>query len=216
MSSFPQLNPLHPLLKEFAELVVAERRMREADISDGSRVPHGSTKHVRDLETRIRSLVMFRDAQRRGSETRANYSRLVSRLRGELASAKRSAAKQKDNLKETTATVSENDDTELVSPQDRWAALARGSGDELIDRVVAAFRSAATPRDLATVKRRVIKKMDADEMPAAITDGFVSWLYDQRRAELQQMNYQPRSSADARIDRILRTRDSTGKATARK
>ena len=82
-------------LDEFIELVV-ERKMREADVSDGSRVPHGSSKHVKDLESRISSLVQWRDKQRRGSEARANYSRLISRLKGELSSARRAAEKAKN------------------------------------------------------------------------------------------------------------------------
>lgn len=81
-------------LDEFIELVV-ERKMREADVSDGSRVPHGSSKHIKDLESRIASLTQWRDKQRRGSEARANYSRLISRLKGELSSARRAAAKAK-------------------------------------------------------------------------------------------------------------------------
>lgn len=81
-------------LNEFIELVV-EKKMREADISDGSRVPHGSDKHVKDLEVRIADLTRWRDKQRRGSEARANYSRLISRLKGELSSARRAAAKAK-------------------------------------------------------------------------------------------------------------------------
>lgn len=81
-------------LDEFIELVV-ERKMREADVSDGSRVPHGSSKHVKDLEIRIADLARWRDKQRRGSEARANYSRLISRLKGELSSARRAAAKSK-------------------------------------------------------------------------------------------------------------------------
>ena len=79
-------------LHEFIELVV-EGKMREADISDGSRVPHGSDKHVKDLEARIADLAKWRDRQKRGSEARANYARLIGRLKGELASAKRAAAK---------------------------------------------------------------------------------------------------------------------------
>lgn len=82
-------------LAEFIELVV-EAKVREADVSDGSRVPHGSSKHVKDLEARIAGLVTWRDKQKRGSEARANYSRLISRLKGELASAKRAAAKKSD------------------------------------------------------------------------------------------------------------------------
>jgi hypothetical protein len=78
-------------LEEYVGLVV-ERKMREADLSDGSRVPHGHKKHVKDLEARIAHLVMFRDKQKRGSEARANYSRLIGRLKSELASAKRAGA----------------------------------------------------------------------------------------------------------------------------
>jgi len=78
-------------LEELVDLVV-ERRVREADISDGSRVKHGSHKHIKDLEARIEHLMMFRDKQKRGSEARANYSRLIGRLKSELASAKRAGA----------------------------------------------------------------------------------------------------------------------------
>lgn len=78
------------------ERVLEERRMREADISDGSRVKHGSSKHIRDLEKRIADLVHWRDKQKKGSEARANYARLISRLKGELASARRSAEKKQE------------------------------------------------------------------------------------------------------------------------
>lgn len=84
------------ILVEFIELAV-EAKVREADVSDGSRVPHGSSKHVKDLEARIASLTGWRDKQKRGSEARANYSRLISRLKGELASAKRAATKKKSS-----------------------------------------------------------------------------------------------------------------------
>lgn len=80
-------------IKEFVSEVLLEKRIREADISDGSRVPFGSEGHVKDLEARISDLVRWRDRQRRGSEARANYSRLISRLKGELASARRQMKK---------------------------------------------------------------------------------------------------------------------------
>jgi hypothetical protein len=80
------------LLAEYVALIV-EKKMREADVSDGSRVPHGSLKHIKDLEGRITSLTMWRDKQKRGSEARANYSRLIGRLKAELASARKAAAK---------------------------------------------------------------------------------------------------------------------------
>jgi hypothetical protein len=81
----------HEDLKKYVQLFL-ETRLREVDVTDG-KVPHGSEKHVRDLETRIEDLSKWRDRQRRGSEARANYSRLISRLRAELKSAQRAAQK---------------------------------------------------------------------------------------------------------------------------
>jgi hypothetical protein len=83
------------LLEEFVGLVVEAKRVREADVSDGSRVPHGSSKHIRDLEARISSLLMWRNKQKRGTEARATYARLISRLKSELASARRAQNKGK-------------------------------------------------------------------------------------------------------------------------
>lgn len=84
------------LIEAFVELVVEARKVREADVSDGGKVPHGSSKHVKDLEARIDSLTMWRNKQKRGSEARANYARLIGRLKGELASARRATAKAKE------------------------------------------------------------------------------------------------------------------------
>lgn len=81
------------VLKEYINEVISERRMREAEISGGKRVPHGSKEHVHDLEARIHDLTRWRNSQRKGSEARANYSRLISRLKGELNSARRALAK---------------------------------------------------------------------------------------------------------------------------
>lgn len=81
-------------LREFVELVV-EKKIREAEVSDGSKVPHGSSKHIKDLEIRIADLVKWRDKQKRGSEARANYARIINRLKGELSSARRATAKKK-------------------------------------------------------------------------------------------------------------------------
>jgi hypothetical protein len=66
-----------------------EARIRETDITDGRRVQFGSTDHVSDLENRISDLERWRDRQRRGSEARANYARLISQLKRELRSALR-------------------------------------------------------------------------------------------------------------------------------
>lgn len=73
--------------------VMIEARIREADITDG-KAEWGSDAHVADLESRIEDLMRWRDKQRKGSEVRANYARLVSKLKSELKSARRQAAKR--------------------------------------------------------------------------------------------------------------------------
>ena len=80
-------------LKKYIELVV-EARLREADVTDG-KAEWGSDKHIKDLQNRIEDLTKWRDRQRKGTESRANYARLVSRLRAELKSAMRHASKNK-------------------------------------------------------------------------------------------------------------------------
>ena len=82
------------LIRDFISATLQEKKMREVDVSDGSRVPHGSSKHIKDLQARITGLEMWRNKQKRGTEARANYSRLISRLKSELASAKRQAMKE--------------------------------------------------------------------------------------------------------------------------
>jgi len=88
-------------LREFVGAVLEEKRVREADVTGGAKVPFGSSKHVRDLQRRIRDLEAWRAKQKKGSENRANYSRLISKLKGELAAAKRAVARAK--LKEVRA-----------------------------------------------------------------------------------------------------------------
>lgn len=74
-----------------------EARLREADISDGSRVPVGSDRHIKDLEGRIADLVRWRDKEKKGTENRANYSRLINRLRSQLRVAQRIAQKSMES-----------------------------------------------------------------------------------------------------------------------
>ena len=88
-----------PSLIEYIKLVALhEARIREADISGDRKVAWGSDEHIQDLQARIDDLSSWRAKQRRGSESRANYSRLISRLKNELSSAMR--ANQK--IKQTT------------------------------------------------------------------------------------------------------------------
>jgi len=85
-----------PALRELIKLIVLEGRLREAEISGDRKVPWGSDEHISDLENRISELSRWRDKQKRGSESRANYSRLISKLKSELSSARKQNAKMKD------------------------------------------------------------------------------------------------------------------------
>lgn len=103
---------------------IIERKMREADVSDGSRVPWGDDRHVKDLESRLSTAVWGRDKQKRGSEARALYARLIQRLKSELASAKKSAEKrpagaQKARARKKTAKSSTPSARELTRSLNR-------------------------------------------------------------------------------------------------
>lgn len=71
------------------EVLVEQRAMREAEITGDKKVPFGSEEHVNDLERRIAELTSWRNKQKRGSEQRANYSRIISKLKSELVRAQR-------------------------------------------------------------------------------------------------------------------------------
>ena len=77
-------------LVEYVKLVV-EKKMREAQLSGGRTGEWGSEEHITDLESRWYDMCSWRDRQPRGSESRANYSRLANRLKRELASAKKTS-----------------------------------------------------------------------------------------------------------------------------
>jgi len=168
-------NPLQSL-KEFVGLVV-ERKMREADVSDGSRVKHGSPKHIKDLEKRIAGLVMWRDKQRRGSEARANYSRLISRLKGELSSARRHA--EKSNLKENYAT---DPDPEQLA---KWEKLDKAqTPDSFANHVVQSFHAATSMEELDKARNEVSQKRAAGSLSSALSEDFIGWLYDRCASKL--------------------------------
>lgn len=80
-----------------------ESKLREADVSDGTRVPAGSDKHIDDLKSRISDLVRWRDKEKKGTENRANYSRLINKLKSQLRSAERIAEKRKQQEKDESA-----------------------------------------------------------------------------------------------------------------
>lgn len=80
-------------LRDFVRLVLEGRGSGFVRISSGEDVPFGSSAHVNDLEGRILSLTVWRDASSRGSEKRANYARLIGQLRNELRAARRYAVR---------------------------------------------------------------------------------------------------------------------------
>jgi hypothetical protein len=115
------------LIKKYIRALV-ESNIRETDIADGSRVAFGSKKHVDDLLTRINDLERWRDRQRRGSDARANYARLISQLRKELRSAtnysEKKAIQTMDKL--SSVDISPDDLSETASKKVTHYAPMRG------------------------------------------------------------------------------------------
>jgi hypothetical protein len=74
------------ILREFVELLV-EKKIREADVSDGSKVKWGSRKHVSDLKRRLKDAEYWRDKQKKGSEKRAYYKGVVNDIKRQLRNA---------------------------------------------------------------------------------------------------------------------------------
>lgn len=80
---------LGELKKKINELV-EEARIREADVfegGEGRKVEWGSEEHIKDLQRQIKELEFWRDRSARGSDKRANFQRVLSRLRADLKSA---------------------------------------------------------------------------------------------------------------------------------
>lgn len=86
-------------LKEYIKLVIAEaRKLREADISDDKKVPWGSDDHVADLEKRVSNAEYWKNKHPRGSAKRSHYQTILTHLKNELKSARRTnqALNEKD------------------------------------------------------------------------------------------------------------------------
>jgi hypothetical protein len=75
------------ILKEYVELMIEAFKLKEADVTGGTKVPWGSQEHISDLESRISNLIPWRNGSPKGSAARANYSRVIEQLRAELRSA---------------------------------------------------------------------------------------------------------------------------------
>lgn len=101
---------------------------------------------------------------------------------------------------------------------ERWAKMAE---EPEYKPFIDAIKGAADPKELARAKRAILKAQD--EGQTDISDGMWGFFYKKRQTELRDMQSQSKSmadpsksAADARMDRMLRTRDSSGKATPRK
>lgn len=84
-------------IKEYVSEVILERRLKESEVSlkDGSKAKWGSSEHIADLERSLSDLIFWRDKYKKGSDARANYSRVITRRRGELSSARKHATQKK-------------------------------------------------------------------------------------------------------------------------
>jgi len=79
-----------PALRELIKLIVLEEgRMREADIVGDRKVPWGSDEHVSDLERRCSDAEYWRNKHSRGSAKRSHYQTILSHLKNELKSARK-------------------------------------------------------------------------------------------------------------------------------
>jgi hypothetical protein len=87
---------MRKVLLEYIRLIV-EKKIREADISEGEKAKWGSRKHVEDLEKRLKDAEYWRDKQKKGSEKRAHYRGVVNDIKRQLASARNALEKKKKN-----------------------------------------------------------------------------------------------------------------------
>lgn len=105
----------------------------------------------------------------------------------------------------------DQDSPNYMANEVRWEKMAE---DPEYKALIDAVKNAADPKELSKAKRAAMKLMDGGQ--SDLPDGVLSYFVDKKKEELSKMSYTPRSSADARTDAILRTRDSSGRAKARR
>jgi hypothetical protein len=74
------------IMLEYVTLIL-EKKIREADISDGQKAKWGSRKHISDLKRRLKEAEYWRDKQKKGSEKRAHYRNVVNDIKRQLKAA---------------------------------------------------------------------------------------------------------------------------------
>lgn len=109
-------------------------------------------------------------------------------------------------------------DEEIRRHNERWEAFKNDPENKVhLDKLM----NAADLKELARAKREVLKLDDAGKLKMPV--GVWMSVYDKRKEELKDMRDDEKrlsdptkASADARMDRLLRIRTSSGKATPRK
>jgi hypothetical protein len=81
------------ILLEYIKLLV-EKKIREADVSDGTKAKWGSKKHISDLKRRLKEAEYWRDKQKKGSEKRSYYKGVVNDIKRQLKNALRDLKKE--------------------------------------------------------------------------------------------------------------------------
>lgn len=125
-------------------------------------------------------------------------------------------------LKEYIALATETKwwrDPTLVDPDHenyvgREAKYARFAEDPEYKPLIDMITTAKDPKELARAKKTIITATDSGQ--SDLPDGIWTYFYDLAKDRLKASNAKPRSTADARADRMLRVRDSSGRAKTRK
>lgn len=81
------------ILLEYIKLLV-EKKIREADVSDGTKAKWGSKKHIADLKRRLKEAEYWRDKQKKGSEKRSYYKGVVNDIKRQLKNALKDLKKE--------------------------------------------------------------------------------------------------------------------------
>jgi hypothetical protein len=78
-------------LKEYISLVLAEGKLKEAEISGDRKVPWGCKDHITDLENRVSDAEYWRNKYPRRSIKRYHWGTVLRQLRDEMKSAKKTS-----------------------------------------------------------------------------------------------------------------------------
>lgn len=122
-------------LVEYVQLLV-EKKIREADISDGQKAKWGSRKHISDLKRRLKEAEYWRDKQKKGSEKRAHYRNVVNDIKRQLTAASKKSEKQEleESIEHIIELLTENEEKEPVAndysnPEEKRPGIVVSSGE---------------------------------------------------------------------------------------